>query len=260
MGDLPVVFPDYESWSFPGGAVLAHRSVVAPVREALSQRRTLYEWAAHQASRDVFTGRGEAYGVQLGGTRAVVRHARRGGALARLLGDRYLGAPRFVREIDTAQRLARAGVPTPAVLAGVRYPAGLVHRADVATERVDGTDLVTLFFSPTPPRGGIRTAIFHAVGALVRRLHNAGFVHPDLHLRNVLIELSSSAALPPYRPAAWLLDVDTCRVTGPEDDAPRRANLARFERSWRKWNATRGPHLAEDDFAAVMDGYHGKPA
>ncbi|MFI5208666.1 MAG: lipopolysaccharide kinase InaA family protein, partial [Gemmatimonadales bacterium] len=167
--------------------MLAHRSVAAPVTNALSARPTLYEWAAQQPGRDVFHGRGEAYGVLLGDARVVVRHARRGGALAGLLGDRYVGAPRFVREIDIADRLSRAGVATPRVLVGVMYKSLLVHRADVATERVDGTDLFTMFFGKDAPQGELRREIFRAVGTLVRKLHNAGFVHPDLQLRNVLV-------------------------------------------------------------------------
>lgn len=235
--------------------MLAHRSVSAPVTAALSAHPTLYEWAAQQPGRDVFHGRGEAYGVSLGSSRVVVRHARRGGALAGLLGDRYVGAPRFVREIDIASRLSNSGVATPRVLVGVMYPSFLVHRADVATERVDGTDLFTMFFREDPPQGEPRREIFRAVGTLVRKLHNAGFVHPDLQLRNVLV----SAAASRLPPAAWLLDVDTCRPISPRDQERRRANLARFERSWAKWNALQGTHLTDDDLAAFMDCYHERP-
>jgi 3-deoxy-D-manno-octulosonic acid kinase len=255
LGGIPVVFPDYDSWSFQGGAVLAHRSVSAPVTAALSTHPTLYEWAAQQPGRDVFHGRGEAYGVRLGDSRVVVRHARRGGALAGLLGDRYLGAPRFVREIDIANRLTNSGVATPRVLVGVKYPSLLAHRSDVATERVDGTDLFTMFFATDAPQGEPRREIFRAVGTLVRKLHNAGFVHPDLQLRNVVV--SALASRP--SPLAWLLDVDTCRPISPSDDTSRRANIARFERSWDKWNARQGRHLTDDDLAAFMDCYHERP-
>jgi 3-deoxy-D-manno-octulosonic acid kinase len=256
LGGIPVVFPDYDSWSFPGGAVLAHRSVAAPVTAALAQHPTLYEWAARQPGRDIFHGRGETYGVQLGDSRVVVRHARRGGALAGLLGDRYVGAPRFVREIGIACRLSNSGVATPRVLVGVMYRRLLVHRADVATERVDGTDLFTMFFGKNPPQGEPRREIFRAVGTLVRKLHNAGFVHPDLQLRNVVVSPLASR----LSPLAWLLDVDTCRPISPRDEQSRRANLARFERSWDKWNALQGRHLTDDDLAAFMDCYHERPA
>jgi len=222
------------------------------VREALAERGTLFAWAAAQGSRDVFHGRGEAYGVDLGPVRAVVRHARRGGLLGPLLGDRYTGRPRFLHEIAVAESLRGAGIATPPVLAGVAYTGPLWHRADVATERVDGSDLAALVFGEAPPQGALRTQVFGDVGRLVRRLHEAGFIHPDLQLRNVLIGTG------PHGRGAWLLDVDTCRRVAPGDAATRQANLARFERSWEKWNRLRGARLTRQDRDAFEAGYrHG---
>jgi tRNA A-37 threonylcarbamoyl transferase component Bud32 len=228
--------------------VVARRDVAEAVRAALAAHRTLYAWAAAQPGRTAFTGRGEAYGVTLGGTPAVVRHARRGGVLGPLLGDRYFGAPRLFRELAWSRRLAVAGILTPVLLAGVWYRRSLVHRADVATGRVDGRDLATLLFGEDPPSGAARAAILGVVGRTVRRLHDAGGVHPDLQLRNVLIAGTE--------PEAWLLDVDSCRdATGPDD---RTRNLQRFYRSWEKWNRLRGPRLTATDRAAFEAGY-GEP-
>ncbi len=227
-----------------GGAV-ARSEVAEAVRTALALHGSLYAWAAAEPDRIVFHGRGEAYGVDLGSIEAVVRHARRGGFLGPLLGDRYLGTPRFFRELVWSRHLAAAGVRTPVVLAGVWHRAGLIHRADVATARVEGSDLATLFFSDEPPAGAEREAILLAVGRTVRRLHDASCVHPDLQLRNVLV-----AGAPPE---AWLLDVDSCRdATGPDD---RARNLRRFYRSWEKWNRLRGPRLTAADRAAFEAGY-----
>lgn len=224
---------------------MARHDVADAVRAALAAHGTLYAWAAAQPGRTAFSGRGAAYGVTLGGTRAVIRHARRGGVLGPLLGDRYVGTPRLFREFAWSRRLTLAGVPTPVLLAGVWYRSGLVHRADVATERVDGPDLAALFFGETPPEGPARAAILDAVGRAVRRLHDAGGVHPDLQLRNVLVAGTA--------PRAWLLDVESCRdATGPDD---RVRNLRRFYRSWDKWNRRRGPLLTAADRAAFEAGY-----
>jgi 3-deoxy-D-manno-octulosonic acid kinase len=183
----------------------------------------------------------------LGPVRAVVRHARRGGLLGPLLGDRFAGRPRFLREIALAEALREAGIPTPPVLAGLAYLTPLWHRADVATERVDGRDLASTLFGDDAPSGPSRRDLLHAVGRLVRRLHEAGFVHPDLQLRNVLVDTGSGAV--------WLLDVDTCRRIAATDDDRRRANLARFERSWDKWNRARGPRLTTADRESFDAGY-----
>ena len=238
--------PGYDAWSLGAGGAVARHDVADAVRGALAAAGSLYAWAAAQPGRDAFTGRGATYGVRLGGVAAVVRHARRGGLLGPLLGDRYLGAPRVLRELAWSRRLADAGIATPAVLAGVWRRTGLVHRADVATERVAGADLAAILFGDAPPAGAARAALLHAVGGLVRRLHAAGFVHPDLQLRNVLV-----APGPP--PAAWLLDVESCRASAGAADATR--NLARFYRSWAKWNRLNGPRLTAADRAAFEAGY-----
>ena len=220
------------------------------MRRALAGGRTLYQWAAAQPGRTAFVGRGEAYGVTLGGTPAVVRHARHGGFLAPLLTDWFAGRPRFYREVALWGRLAGDGIRTPDVVAGVRYRAGPGHRADVATEQVAGADLVEVFFGERPPAGPQRAAALEALGRLVRRLHDLGFVHPDLQLRNLLLTGAAGVA-----PQAWLLDVDTCRPMRGERDTERARNLARFYRSWDKWNGMRGAQLTDVDRALFSVAY-----
>jgi len=243
LGVLPPLPPDYEVWTFEGGVAAARRDVAAAVREVLA-RGTLYQWAGSQASRDTFQGRGEAYGAELGGVRAVVRHARRGGLLAPFLGDRYRGRPRWAHEIKIARDLITDGIATPDVLAGVMYRSGSIHRADVATQRVDGRNLVEIFFGENPPAGPDRSAILQAVGVLVGDLYKVGFVHPDLQLRNVLVD---------NHRRAWLIDVDTViRMSGPET---RLLNLRRFYRSWDKLNAKLGARLSKQDREHFMEGF-----
>ncbi len=245
MPRLPALPPGYDAWSHGAGGAVARREIADAVRAALATHGSLYAWAAAQPGRSAFTGRGAAYGVVLGATAAVVRHARRGGLLGPLLADRYVGTPRLFRELRWSRRLADAGVPTPVFLAGVWHGAGLVHRADVATARVEGSDLGTLFFGAEPPPAPRRGEVLRAVGRMVRRLHRAGFVHPDLQLRNVLVGGAPAQA--------WLLDVESCRVAAGAGDRAR--NLRRFYRSWEKWNRARGARLTRDDRAAFEAGY-----
>jgi 3-deoxy-D-manno-octulosonic acid kinase len=237
--------PEYQTWKLGAARAVVRRDVASAVRSALERHGSLYAWAGAQPGREAFAGRGAAYAVTLGALGAVVRHARRGGLLGPLLGDRYAGAPRFERELIWSQRLAGAGIPTPPFLAGVTYAAGLAHRADVATERVAGLDLAALFFGDAPPAPAVRDAAWRAVGRLVRSLHDAGWIHPDLQIRNVLV-----GGTPPR---AWLLDVESCRDAS--GAAARRRNLERFYRSWAKWNRLHGPRLGADDRASFEAGY-----
>jgi 3-deoxy-D-manno-octulosonic acid kinase len=237
--------PEYETWGLGAARVVVRRDIASAVRAALEQCGSLYAWAEAQPGREAFTGRGATYAIALGGVPAVVRHARRGGLLGPLLADRYGGAPRYLRELTWSRRLAGAGIPTPPFLAGVAYAAGLTHRADVATERVPGLDLTGHLFADVPLTPDARDAIWRAVGHLVRRLHDAGWVHPDLQLRNVLV-----GGTPPR---AWLLDVEAVREG--RSAAARHRNLGRFYRSWSKWNRLWGPRIDADDWTSFQTGY-----
>lgn len=238
----------YLTWSFDAGAATARDDVAEAVRAVL-KTGTLHAWASAAPNREAFRGRATAFGVELGPVRAVVRHAHRGGyVIPPILGDRFFGRSRFLRELEISERLREAGVRTPAFLAGVRYDHGPFHRADVATERVDGTDLFTLVFGPVPLPGEVREMLLRAVARAVRRLHDAGWVHEDLQLRNVLVSGPRSPS-----PDPWFLDVDTCRPARGEGD--RRANLRRFFRSWAKWNARQGARLGPDDVAIFNAAY-----
>lgn len=256
MARAPSLPADYVAWSDDGGFAAARHDVVTAIKEALKSAPTLYAWAAAQRSRDEFQGRGTTFGVTLGGVRAVVRHARRGGFVRHFTADHFLGRrPRFVREIALARRLAGKGIATAPVLAGIAYPTLLGHTADVATERLDGTDLAALIFGQDPPTGEARTAALTAVGRLVRRLHKAGFVHRDLQLKNVLILRGTGRRGDGESGQAALLDVDTCVEKSPRDHAAHLANIRRFLRSWEKWNRLEGERLTADDRRLFLAAY-----
>ena len=259
MKYAPALPADFLTWQtgIDRGFAAARHDVVAAVRVALASAPTLYDWAREQPGREVFHGRGEAFGVALGPVRAVVRHARRGGVMRLVSEDRFYGRQvRFLREIRIARKLHAAGIPTPAVLAGVAYRRGFTHTADVATERLDGRDLAALMFGDAPPAGARRADILAAVGRLVRKLHLAGFVHPDLQLRNVLV--LEAAGSGERDAGVALLDVDTCLERSPRDGVAHRRNLRRFLRSWDKWNAQHGARLTPDDRHAFLAAYDPK--
>ncbi|MEJ2504052.1 MAG: lipopolysaccharide kinase InaA family protein, partial [Gemmatimonadota bacterium] len=76
---------------------------------------TLEAAAAADPGAEILQGRGEVMVVPApdGDGRWVVRHYHRGGAVAGLLGDRYLraGTPRPVRELRVGRRIRDLGVP-----------------------------------------------------------------------------------------------------------------------------------------------------
>jgi len=222
--------PGYTRLRLSGADVVALGACADAVRQAFEER-SLYAYAASHPARREMQGRGAAYAVPLpdGTTRVVVRHSRHGGLLAPVTGDRFLPPTRAPRELDTALRLAQAGVPTPEVIAYATYPAGgPFRRSDVATrEIVGGQDLADVL--ATAKRPADITSVLDATAELLRVLERAGARHPDLNIANVLIVHSGAGA---HR--ALVLDVDRVTFATSRDRRAGAANVRRLLRSARK--------------------------
>ena len=250
--------------------VVALPSVMAELISLVRDHGTLYDAAAARPDAQSFTGRGAAYRMTLSGEDCVVRHYRRGGAVAHVLHDEYLraGEPRPLRELHASIAARSRGVDTPEVLAAIAYLAGPLYRADLATRYIDGSrDLASVTFpaktaSEDDSRSealavdyseAVRAAAWHAAGALLRTAFAAGVEHADLNLRNILIAGAIDA------PRALLLDLDRATIrTRPVSDAARSAMLARLHRSRSKLERLNGWKTGEAELAALEAGLRGR--
>lgn len=215
-----------------GGAnVVALAAASAAVVRIVETAGTLHGHASTAPSAKAMTGRGVSYAFDAGDERWVVRHYRRGGAVARYLRDRYLhvGRTRPGIELAASVEARRRDVRTPEVIATVVYSAGIWYRADIATRFVPRSeDLAAVTFGPDKRSRDARTAAWAAAGRLLRSAFDAGLIHADLNLRNILIEEAETGAV------GWLIDLDKCRVSNARDESARHAMLERFHRSRRK--------------------------
>lgn len=250
----------YELVETGGVFAFAAPQAVDWVRSVLEAGGTLHREAARHPMA-TFRGRGEVHVVDAPEGRWVVRHYHRGGAMARLLDDRYLrvGEPRPVREAAAAAEVARRGIATPEVLAGAVYPAGPFYRADLVTALVpDAADLAGVLFGPAADGGriraggprqeqsaadpGLRGDALRAAGSLVGWMARGGVAHPDLNAGNVLLVREEGDLRP------LLLDLDRCRVLPRGLGLDPQGLLARLERSLRKLGDRRGPALGRDEW------------
>ncbi len=240
---MPVPPGYVREWHEGDTELVALRGAIHSAREALSDG-TMYDFAAHAPGARPMRGRGTAFAVSLpaGGPPVVVRRSRHGGLLAGVTGERFLAPTRAPRELRTALRLERAGVPTPEVIAYCSYPAGGPFRlADVATREVEGGRDLGQVLSDTVP-GAERTGSWAAVGRLLASLRAAGARHPDLNAANVLLATRESGDT-----EAWLLDVDRVWFDRPDEPGVMEANLRRLARSVRKWRDQRGAQVDESE-------------
>lgn len=184
------------------------RLIVRDGEEAVAE--LLRRWAEERLppARALPGGRGGVGAFPLRGDLSVVlRPYRRGGLVARFVQRRFLGLrPRPFRELQVAAALAAAGVPTPEPLgAAVRWDAPGVYCGAIATREIWGAANLWQFLQHVPPAE--RAMACTAAAAAVRALHDAGAVHPDLNLQNVLIRRAGDGV------EAWIIDLDRVRFT-----------------------------------------------
>jgi Lipopolysaccharide kinase (Kdo/WaaP) family len=227
------------------GIAVVKEAEQAGVAEIL-ERGSLYEYAAATAGATRYQGRMPAFGISLPqtGTRVVVRHATHGGVFARLTGDRFIAPGRAPHELELSQALRGSGVQTPELTGYALYASGrFLCTNDVLTAEVSGARDLAAILAETPsnPRPALE-----ATARLFAALARAGAHHADLNLKNVLIARSAGGF------TASVLDVDRVTLDVDRESAMRR-NLARFERSAKKWRARRSLAVSDLDLRWLAD-------
>jgi 3-deoxy-D-manno-octulosonic acid kinase len=173
----------------------------------------------------------------------VLRHYRRGGLARHFSADRFLwlgeARVRAFAELRLLAELERLALPAPRPVAARYTRAGTGYRADLLATRIAATRSFASALAGRPA-----APVYSAIGACIRRFHDAGICHADLNAHNVLIDAAGRI---------HLIDFDRGSVRAPGEW--RAANLARLRRSLRKISAGAAPAL--DDWSALLAGYAG---
>lgn len=203
-------------------------------------------WRRRNALRAMEGGRGGVAIIDTPAGECVLRHYRRGGMVAGVLGDRYLwtgaGRSRGFREFRLLARLAALGLPVSAPVAARFVRGGLFYTAGLITRRVP--DAQTL--AQRIAAGTLDTALLRTVGVTIARFHRAGAWHADLNAHNILLNADG----------VHLIDFDRGRIL-PLADGWRDANLRRLRRSLLKVGAgAQGETVfASAIWRPLLDGY-----
>jgi tRNA A-37 threonylcarbamoyl transferase component Bud32 len=169
-------------------------------------------------------GRGEvllAKGKQGG---VAVRKYRHGGLLRRLTGDLFFFGSRPFREVAVTEEVKSAGVPTLEILAAIteRKWGGWYRGYLITRYRPSATDLIS--YLDIEPEGERRRVIIEKAGEAVKKIHQAGIYHADLHLKNFLVEGER----------VYLIDFDKSKVFPHLKASRKMKNLTRLDRSAEK--------------------------
>ena len=190
-------------------------------------------------------GRGTTHFVRTGRQQFVLRHYRRGGVIAKLMGDRYFwrneSVTRAFAEWQLLYHLHRAGLPVPAPVAARYRRHGLFYTADLITERL--VDSISL--AEALRRRGLPILGWITIGRCIRAFHDLGVCHADLNAHNILLVGED---------AVYIIDFDRGRLMKPGMWCDE--NLVRLRRSLEKITYKLPPeHFSEADWHGLLDGY-----
>jgi 3-deoxy-D-manno-octulosonic acid kinase len=164
-------------------------------------------------------GRQAAWFVSADFGNGVLRHYRRGGLVARINRRAYFwhgeARTRSFAEFRLLADMYAAGLPVPRPLAAAYWRRGLVYRAAILIERIEGVRTLAHC---------LREPVAQAVAQAIAAMHRHGIWHADLNAFNILIDGAG---------AAWLIDFDR-GSKGALTPARRQANLLRLRRSLQK--------------------------
>ncbi len=185
----------------------------------------------------------------------VMRKCRRGGLLRFFMPDLYWGAQRLFNELRVATDAFNSGIATAPILAAVsERAAGPFYKGYlISSELPSAADLPTVLAAiATNARRDAFTrkrALLAKVARAIRSMHDRGFLHGDLNLKNILIDTH-------HEDRVYIVDWDKSRHKKRLSRTERRKNVLRFCRSMMKLRE-QGLALTERDQLYFLRAYWG---
>ncbi len=186
------------------------------------------------------------------GKALVLKHYYRGGAIASLMKDRYLGLSvvktRSFKEWRLLNKLQQLGLPVPRAVAANVKKSWISYSADLITEEIKDSTTLAEILGETK----IGIAQWQKIGECISRFHQHDVYHADLNARNILL-----SGIPAKTGDVYLIDFDNSGFRS-GGSAWKMANLARLKRSLLKFKRNdAGFNYDEDDWSALLVGYRG---
>ncbi len=182
----------------------------------------------------------------------LVRTYRKGGLLRHVRGRLFRGRWRPLAELVLHRRLLDADVPVPDAVGCVVLLRPLGWRGFLLVREVaQSLDLEAWLYGVPHAIEASPADVLRAAGRAVRRLHDAGVSHADLHPKNLLVTPDGDVLV---------LDLDKARTfERPLDDAERLTNLVRLARSIEK-HRLKGIPAGRREALRFLQGYAGSQA
>jgi 3-deoxy-D-manno-octulosonic acid kinase len=191
-------------------------------------------------------GRGRTYFIRIQDNDWVLRHYRRGGAIAPLLRDRYLWTglerTRAWLEWRLLRELWQRRLPVPRPVAARVSRRALFYTADLITQRL----VDTRSLADSLNENALAQDQWQTIGSCIRRFHEAGVDHGDLNAHNILLTPQHDV---------YLVDFDKSTVHGFTPTIAHR-NLVRLRRSLNKLRSLSASfNFSDSAWQALCAGY-----
>jgi 3-deoxy-D-manno-octulosonic acid kinase len=232
-------------------SILYDESVIADLDEIIFDADSDINYHTNQQSRQNQSsregiGRAQVVYFSYHDKPMVLKHYYRGGLVASLLKDQYLGfdveKTRSFKEWRLLKQLRSFDLPVPEAVAAraVRGPA--YFRADLITEEIkDARTLADILSTENLPAES-----WQQIGACIKRFHEHDVYHADLNARNILLTAAGQI---------YLIDFDNSYIRS-ASESWKHANLARLHRSLMKFKNNKPAfNFEEDDWASLLEGY-----
>lgn len=190
----------------------------------------------YSGSFQVKQGRGHYLSVPIkknGVERLIIRNYKHGGLFGKILGDVFFNGDRPFNEIHVHEVALQNGIPSAEAIAVTkRKIMGGLYSADFITKEIpEAVDLI--HFLTKHPAEYIRESkksIIMTIAKLIRKMHDAGICHADLHLKNILVKKNTAEMF-----EAYIIDLDKSTVLPQLTLSKRMKNLLRLDRSLEKY-------------------------
>lgn len=163
------------------------------------------------------------------GLELFARRSRRGGMIASIFSDLYVGVtPRPLTELAVTIEAMRRGIPIAEPMgAMVEWVGPALYRGFFLTRAVQGMTLWEFLKTDDDPT--VRNHVLGQVRSAIDTMHGKGLFHADLNLHNLLVTRARDSF------TVIVIDLDKSRLFDASvPSAMRRANAARLVRSARK--------------------------
>ncbi|RKF22146.1 3-deoxy-D-manno-octulosonic acid kinase [Alginatibacterium sediminis] len=203
-------------------------------------------WSQRDALIGKAAGRGTTVFFEHQQRQFALRHYHRGGMAAKISEDQYLylGArkSRAYQELKLLLRLQELGLNAPRPIAARIVRNGIYYRADLITEKIPkAQDLAQRLYAQALPQ-----KVWQDIAATVAQFHNHGVNHPDLNLRNIMLDANEQV---------WLIDFDRGTIANANARIAQ-TNIERLKRSLIKELAKgKGLHWKESDWDGFETTY-----